>query len=671
MKFSWQLINKFIDIDNITFEEFEEQVSLSGIELESIEELDGKKIIDFSITANRKEVNSVFELAREISIIFNIPFKIKPIAINKTIKLHYGIEKVSKHFFNLEKIICVKFQLIEYKKHIENPQWLLSKAREQNISINEPLKNIQEYIKVKWGYTFEIVDQLTVKRIETILNHHAYLHKLEEDSTKTCINRIINFIKQNIKKEFKLLIFICITQTGIKSSLTNQDFYDNLCIDTIKMITTLTKGTISKSYGIRQKIKRKDQFITVKKENLYHCLGSIENKNLQFISIRKISTILKKLHLSPDYSRKEKRFIIQVPDNRRHDLKREIDIIEEIGRIYRYKNFFNKLKNTNVNVQGNQSKNVEKMYRIRTTLSNLGLHEVLNCSLTVNEFVNSKTIGINNPITNEQRELRSNIIESLIRNHEYNIKNNNCSIKIFEVGKIFRKSSTKDKYAEINYLSGLISDKQYIRHEWSKKPDKITLLHVKGILTIFLEKINSNTILKEIPEDQVDRNKITVSKVFDTKCLIGIYNRKTQRIIGIVSKLNKQATLLNPNITNETFLFEINLNKLLGSIIRKNHLDYVIQPYSNYPSVTRDISVKTKYNENIQQIEQKILETNKQLIESVEMLNEYINHETGSSKKERFVSFRITYRSSTRTLNNLDIEKIEKNLHNLVDVLER
>nr|YP_009395882.1 Phenylalanine-tRNA ligase beta subunit [Herposiphonia versicolor]ARW64862.1 Phenylalanine-tRNA ligase beta subunit [Herposiphonia versicolor] len=609
MKFSWQLLNTFINLNHIKFNEFQDQLTLSGLEIENI----NKNFIEISITANRKEVSSILSLARETSIIFNSPLKILPI---NTIKNT-----------NYTRIVTLEKNYIK-----KTPQWLLSELDPDNIENNDILINIQRYIKIKWGETFEIKNNDTQE-------YKQQANRINKESQIIVFTKILN------KKSAKYHI---------------NEFYENMYIDSIKLISTFTKLNIGKYTEKKSKVLAINKRIKIKKENINTLLGNMNEKNFKFIETNTIKNILKRLNLYPEYKKLEKAFIVQVPNYRKHDLKREIDIIEEIGRIYKFQNFFNKI--TKYNLKGFQSNNFVKTKQIRHTLQNLGFHEVVNCGLTNNTNNFHENIKLYNPINNEQKELKNNILESIIKNYEENIKNSKKNIEIFEISKIFERD--KHQYNERQKLGGLIYNINYTRNTWENKSEKITLFHFKDIIEIFLQRINSTAILQKILSFDDTKNIKNTNHLFNTNKRLGLYNIKNNKIIGIVGELN--TNIITSNKNTNIYIFEINLEELIETISSKNHLQYVIKKYSNYPSITRDISIKLKMYINIKEIKSSLIKNNHSLIESIEILNEYklINN-------YRSISLRITYRSKFKTLTKEEIKFIDQNLEKKIQKLEQ
>nr|ARW60699.1 Phenylalanine-tRNA ligase beta subunit [Polysiphonia sp.] len=661
MKFSWKLINNFIDLQKMTFNEFQEHLTLSGLEIENIEKSshNNDKIIDLSITTNRREISSVLSLAREASIIFNTPLKILPIKLNyvNSIKYHKkdSLNSTSTHISYIRIVILQKI----YDKKI--PQWLLSQLKLNQREKTETLHAIQEYMKIKWGQTFSIIDINEIKQRKTLVEYSNLSTKFSIQEIIKIINNIIFSKSTNNINESKFLIFATTQEKNNIETATYEfsEFYENLYIDSIKLINTLLRIRIGKYYHAHKKTTVKQNLIKVRKEKIDQSLGYIQKKELKFIKKKKTNQILQQLKLNPKYNKTEQSFTIKVPNYRRHDLTREIDIIEEIGRIYQFQHFFNTIKKNEL--KGFKSQNFIDIKRIRNNLRSLGLHEVINCCLTKNIYNNIKRVKICNPITQEQQELRINILENLIHNYIHNVKHSKNNIEIFEIGKIFEIN--KQKHTEKRHIGGLVHNTTYTKKNWGDKFHEMNLFHFKSLMETFLERTNSTAILKEILNND-DKEKINnIEHLFNKNKKIGIYNKKSKKMIGIIGELNNKIINKSNNNNITTYIFEINLNELLKTSKSKNHLNYINKKYSNYPSVTRDISIKLNKYITIEKIKNILQKDNNLLIESIDVFNEYRKNDV------RYVGLRITYRSYIKTLSNEDIKFIDTELEHKLRTL--
>nr|YP_009398566.1 Phenylalanine-tRNA ligase beta subunit [Lophocladia kuetzingii]ARW67752.1 Phenylalanine-tRNA ligase beta subunit [Lophocladia kuetzingii] len=647
MKFSWKLLNNFIELENIEQNFFTEQLTLAGIEIENIEKNHhNDNIIDLSITTNRKEINCIFSLAREIAIILDQPLKIFPIIQHTNINnlIYYDNQRVSLP----ENISQINICIVKNIKFNRTPNWLNRYLTTQDIQPINLIYNIQQYLKLKWGQIFYYTE------IKTMFNQAL------KENEKKLFNIIYTFLNNHYSSlnNYQILIFVKDNQTTTFCNYRHQEYYINFFTESIRLISTFTKCTIGKYYHIYNLNlnNNRNKFIEVTKHEINTTLGYINYTKYRYLSTAHIMDILDKLDFSPKYNKNLKIFTIQVPKYRIHDIQRSIDIIEEIGRIYQFNLFKqNILELTHKPSINNNTKIIQK---IRYILRNIGLNEVINCSLTKSNLnkKNYSNVLIYNPLNQEQKQLRTNISEHLLNNYQYNIKNGNDQVEIFEISKVFDKIQT-NQYKEEIYLGCLFNNPNFIHNEWSEMPKNINLFHIKGITEIFLEQINANIKLQTISQqDNTDKIR-NVLRLLNPIKKIGIYNISNEQLIGIIGEVKKIYTINK----NQTYLIEINLNDLVKTVKTKKHLQYINQIYSNYPYVTRDISITITKEKNINEIKETILKNNLDLIESIKVFNEYKEIKSNL----RSISLRIIYRSYNRTLNNKDIEKIDKHIEQI------
>lgn len=669
MKFSWKILNFFINLESIHFTEFIEKLALAGFEVEEIEENNKTidKIINLNITSNRKEIFCIINLAQEISIILNIPLKIKLIPIKYYKDSHKN--KTNKIIQKSAEIIYIKIQTITNLLNNESPKWLKNHLQSCNIISSSLLSDIQQYINIKWGQEILIfnLNELTTKFLDfnlidiskSNISNANYIEKIIYNHKDLFyLNKTNDYLTLNNKTQNIILCFI-IRKININNLTNTKKIFHNAYYETIKLISTFGKGIVNKSYqeNIPQIFLDNKQVLKIKKNNIKYILGPLNIKTFKFLSNHEIINCLKQLKFKVKYSYKYKIFKIQIPNNRQHDLKRDIDIIEEISRIYGFQYFLNHLPN--YQTKGNISKKSFYKNKIRYILRDLGLNEVIHTSLTHKKLSKLHNVKIYNPITEDQKFLRNNIIENLIQNYKVNSKQKTYKTEIFEIGQIFYSNNIKN-YIEETHVGGLIYNTNFIKQNWSNKSTNLNWFHAKGIIENFFERLNVHITWHKLLRTNEYTTIQHIHNYFHYNKVIYIYNQKNNNLIGIFGQINHKYF---DNIDkNPIYLFEINLTQLIKGVYLNKHLNYRAKKYSIYPSVIRDISINIKQNKNIHEIKSLVQKNNIDLIESIELISEYYNKKIS----KRFICLRITYRSYNRTLNNIDIEKINHNIQELL-----
>ena len=695
MKISWKWLGQIIELKNIQFDELANKLTMAGFEIEATYELPEiqDKIIELKLTANRQDTSFLIGLAREISTLLNKPLKnyyyhIRSNDINETDK------KISYH-----SLQDLKLNTIINIKNRNSPTWIQNHLKSYNIEATNLLNDIIEYINIKWGQDIEIFDleKIGVKSISSheiqIFNKGNISQIIDEKSNldytnpevlqyKNTILSIIG-IKSNHRLKCDLntsSIIVCGTicqskyinsitkKSSIKTEKSTKHQKKILRCDflyayeeTIRLISTFAQGIVGKSYTYHN-LPYKQTNILVNKKNINNILGPTKNYCNNFLSVKKILDTLDQLNFRSTYNDIKQIFTITIPEYRLHDIKRPIDVIEEIGRIYGFEKFYDTLpKTTNKGLISNERQIIKT---IRRVLRDLGIHETIHYSLKKKKKPyqnNKKFIELYNPINKDQTILQSNIFTNLLAIQQYNINQKNFSIEAFEIGRIFIKDLihqdciNTQKNQEDIHLACIMGKPNFSRPSWTDDPKELTWFHAKGILEEFFEKLQANVGWKKFTNSYKTEISQQVADLFNLKRTSIIYNPITKEHIGFFGQLDYLSEYYVEDYA--TYIFEIQLSALKRTIKHADHLHYKIKPYSLYPSVTRDISIKLNNDQNIEIIRQRILHQNNNLLESIEIFNEY-KHNTS----KRNISLRITYRAQNRTLDDKDLTQINEEI---------
>jgi len=656
MKFSWKSLNQFIDLKQIDFNTLINKLPLIGFEVENIETNKdlNDKIIELSVTANRQDMLSTFGLARELSCILQQKLK------NYTKYSQYGIttennyiNQIAKIQENL-KIAYLRVNIINNIKNNNSTLWLQNSLENCNIQSSNLFNNIQNFIELKWGYKIIIKNISNIYKInKSIVIDKQYLKYGNKNLIDLSYDN--NSLQNNSNSQINIsTILICTYSNHYNDELINAYH------ETLYLIASLSKGSISKNYHYSKTKKINKYTLKVNKQLIQKTLGPTQKK-LKYISLQKIFQILHQLKLNPTYNNYTKNFSITVPNHRKEDLYREIDIIEEIGRIYGYEKFIDQIQINNN--KGNISKQYNLIKKIRTYFRNIGLHEVINSSLNhnypeIDKYIKNQksSVHLYNPLSEDQLTLRESLIKNILINHDYNIKQKNENIEIFEIGRIFKQKLDTQELTEEILLTGILNNKNFIKISWENKSSQLTWFHAKGILEEFFENLQikiewetinqNNTYLSNIEKNYFEGNKTAIIKEINTK-----------NILGILGQI--KPTIFNYSLKNSyIYCFEIKINQLIDLKQQQNHLIYNFSPYSIYPKVIRDISIRINKDKPIQHIKELIYMSNPNLIENIIIFNEYNDRKNN----RRNIGLRIIYRSSYKTLNNQEIKKIDREL---------
>nr|YP_009244170.1 phenylalanyl-tRNA synthetase beta chain [Gelidium elegans]AMK96412.1 phenylalanyl-tRNA synthetase beta chain [Gelidium elegans] len=684
MKFSWKSLNDLINLKYIQINSLASKLTLAGFEVEETIYMDymNDYIIDIDIIANRQDIGCIFGLAKEISIILNIPLKSQVLQKDST---NYNQQHLHDTFHSSKSVLNIAIQQIKDIQSFQSPIWLKNSLIINNIEPSNTILDIIHYIYIKWGQDIHVLDSqsITHKPFDIRLIKLIQLNRenLSKNINKKLHTELIQY-KQctlstngyNINNQYahkssssSIIIFSTILDPiYIKNNIINKKSVKHLRYsnrnhfitayrEAIQLITQFTNGNIEKEYSYHR--KKPEQIINIHKNLIYNILGPLNNQHKTYLTINNIFNIFTQLQLQPEY--KNHVFTLTIPQYRNEDMQRPIDIIEEIGRIYGFNKFTDNLP---VAIkQGHIANNTKNIYKIRKIFRDIGLHEIKNYSLQ--KYNNKENINLYNPLTKDQSNLRASLLHNLIQTKKYNIKHRNKNIEGFEIGNVFYK---KDQifFHETTNIGGILGNTSFARQSWSNSANELTWFQAKGNIEELFNRLKANVEWVSFIQNNYGINTHYDLNIYDQRRSALLYNIFTKEHIGIFGELQKKFhDELNSNHT--TYIFEMNINALSKTIRINNYLEYIIKPYSCYPSITRDISVRLKSNSNIADIIDSISKQNSKLIESIVIFDEY--EKIIRKRKDKYISIRITYRAQNRTLNDTDITDIDNQINNIIN----
>src|SRR4030095_12963285 len=182
----------------------------------------------------------------------------------------------------------------------------------------------------------------------------------------------------------------------------------------------------------------------------------------------------------------------EIPQSRRHDLQREIDLTEEVLRLYGY----DKIEDAQIDriyFDSNDfyNKEFDFINHVRDYFEGRGFKEIISNSLVDKKIVTAfsdKNISLVNPSSDQMTELRTNLVEGLVDVVKSNFEHSSNSLKLFEFGNCFSYDDNGDITENRAFLIALAGYFDIESHE--TKPRYFDLLDIKAEVKAFLEKIH-------------------------------------------------------------------------------------------------------------------------------------------------------------------------------------
>jgi phenylalanyl-tRNA synthetase beta chain len=330
----------------------------------------------------------------------------------------------------------------------------------------------------------------------------------------------------------------------------------------------------------------------------------------------------------------------------RVDVQREIDVIEEILRVYGYNNisFTKKLNATVSNSARTEDYKVQNV--IANQLNSLGFHEMMANSLTSPDYValsdmllKEHNVTILNPLSNDLSAMRQSLLFSGLEAVSYNINRRNSDLKLFEFGKSYHHFPTG--YEEQKHLTVFTTGNRN-SESWTNAQKPSDFFLFKGYIEAILSRLGIVKVKNEPAKSDVFAEGISF-----------VVGEETLVEFGTV----KKSVLKHFDIKQEVLFADFNWSLVLKLIANK--IKFTDIP--KYPEVRRDLALLVDENITFDSIYKIARQTEKSLLKNINLFDVYQGQNLPEGKKSYAVSF--TIQDSSKTLTDDQIDKVMTKLH--------
>ena len=333
----------------------------------------------------------------------------------------------------------------------------------------------------------------------------------------------------------------------------------------------------------------------------------------------------------------------------RNDIKKNIDLIEEIIRIYGYDKIrtnypITSLEEQKIIADSQINKKYKLIKKIKKTLISNNFNEIITFSFQSNmahELLSGEmTLKISNAISEDHAFMRSSMLFNHLESLENNRKKGLNNLSVFEIGPVYHNSKTQE-----NILFALSSNNKNQNKYF--KEHNFDFYHLTKLISKILSTINF-----DIRQFNISRSNSNVfhpgqsAELYMGKKIIARYGKIHPLILENFPKL--------PNTYGIEFYFE---NLPIESMVRRNKNT---NKESNFQNSEKDFSFVFNRDQNLYEVYRFVLGIDKKLIQKVEFFDEYLSDEIGADKKS--ITFKITIQSLEKTLDEKDLEEIHGNI---------
>jgi len=325
----------------------------------------------------------------------------------------------------------------------------------------------------------------------------------------------------------------------------------------------------------------------------------------------------------------------------RVDVEREIDVIEEILRVYGYNNinFTQKLNASIANASRTDDHKLQNI--VGTQLTSLGFNEMMANSLTTPEYVKLSenlneefNVLMLNPLSSDLSAMRQSLLFSALEAVSFNINRRRADLKFFEFGKTYHKMPSG--YEEKKHLTLTVTGSR-ISESWAQTQKAADFFMFKGFVTNVMARLGFSKL----------QTQPLTNDVFAEGIALAIGND-----IIVEFGTVKKAILKHFDIKQEVLFADFNWGAIAKLVTGKIKYTEI----SKFPEVRRDLALLVDRTVTFESIYDVARNTEKGLLKDISLFDVYEGKNLPEGKKSYAVSFML--QDSTKTLTDEQIDKI-------------
>lgn len=627
------------------------------------------QVIELELTPNRADCLSMIGVAYEISAIFNRPLHFPEVEIHETVEHSRHVEIILE-----DEEACPFYvaQVVEGIRIGPSPQWMQNRLISAGVRPINNIVDVTNYVMIETGQPLHAFDYQTIHDGEIIVRRARPGEAIVtlDGVTRACDDETLLITDRTqplaiagvmggqtsevSEKSTSVLLEAAFfdpaqvrrtaRKLGLRSEASNR-FEKG--VDPERIIPALSRAaqllheiagaSIASNLMIEERGEVADIEVTLRHDRLIGLLG------IQ-IEPSEVVDIFNRLKFSTEFE--DDVYHVQVP-SRRPDISLEVDLIEEVARLYGY----DRIPTTfpwGQQLPGGLTETQKFRRVVRHTLRDLGMHEVVTYSLVSNKlskelvslYPEAEPIRIAMPMSNEHSTLRVSLLPSLLQTAIHNQNHGENRISIFEVGNTYVTNERRLTHlpAEHWQLGGLLSGRD-VKGIWDANTSEHPLFYsAKGVLDSLWQRLG----LTEIE--------------YVEKTFAGFHPGRTAeirlngKVLGMIGQLHPK--LEKKWDLEETMLFQIQLQDLFDHINK----DITFKSMSKYPAMTRDLAIVVDNDIQSGEIEAGISQIAGELLKSITLFDVFTSEQLGVDKKS--LAYSLTYQAQDRTLTDNEVQTV-------------
>ncbi|MEW6739261.1 MAG: phenylalanine--tRNA ligase subunit beta [Nitrospirota bacterium] len=685
MRVPFEWLKEFIDIKESPHD-VAHRLTMIGLEVEAVEQVDSDVVFEVNVTPNRPDCLSIIGIARELSAAYKTPLVFPD---------HDVLAETGELDFNVDIVnvdLCHRYagRVVRNLKIGPSPEWLKKRLEKCSIRSINNIVDVTNYVLLELGHPLHAFDLKTIKGRRIIVGTSHSIkgigarikfktldgieREMPDDSLliwdaerPIAIAGVMGGMETEVA-DSTMDIFIesayfepvSVRRTSKALGLKTESSYRFERGTDIKMLKKaldraaylmkeVAGGTICGKIDIYPKRYKPDE-INVRYNKVNETLGLKLTKEEIIDCLDGLGFEMKKLANS---------LKIKPPAYRR-DIKREIDVIEEVARIYGYDRIPAQLPKATIGIDSQQSAVSSQQSKIKNnikeSLLKSGFTEVINYSFTGMQDIDLLGIGedderrnlvqIKNPLKIEESFMRTTLMPAFIKDLIHNVSHGNRELRLFEIARVFIKSSQVEE-------SGLPEEREHLAALYYKEKSKALYRDdtpdfyiVKGVIEAILNdlKIYDYSFVRS-SEPFLHPGQSADIFIMDTK--IGYVGALSPAIVDSLDiKAHKPSVIV----------MEIDIDSIIPYAMQV--VKY--RPLPRYPYIERDTAIIVDSLLEAAMLMKWLKSYPSDLIEDIYVFDVYQGKNIPEGKKS--IAFNVRYRASDRTLKDDEIDTLHKSL---------
>lgn len=621
-------------------------------------------ILDVSLTANRADCLSMWNMAEEVGAILQRKVTLPDCAG----KADTGTPSDFKIAIESDKCSCYYGKVIEHVKVGPSPEWMVRYLHAYGMNSINNVVDISNFVMLETGQPLHFYDYSKLKNKSIVVKDDQEMTVKALDGVDFTIQKgdvlicdgdefagvagimggeasMIDENTSSIFIEAAAFDHAAIRHTAIRLNLLTeaaQRFIKG--VEPMAMRKAMDRSVdlltqYAEADGLEATVKAGDENYKplVITETLEHCNGLLGTD----FTLDQVVGVLRNLHFEPEVNGTA--ITCKIPSYRM-DMEGQADIDEEVIRILGYDSLASTLPQMKSTV-GMLSEKQQLRRSIRTSAQSYGLHETMTYTLTGDKQIADswnpvgEAIAVSSPMSDVRKYIRTSLMASLLEMAAYNDAHQNPDGGYFEISSVYGKDVSEERLAVL--LMGNV-EADSLRHVTVSAD----FYAIKGMLEGILDRCGypaARLIWKENKTDRTHFHPYRSAELWLGKVKL-----------GVVGELHP-AYLKAYDLERVTYA-EITIEPLLTSHpskVRFSELD-------RYPGMSRDLAVVVKQDISAQQLVETIRHAGKKLVKDVQVFDVYAGK--GVEVGYKSVALHIVYQAVDHTLTEQDVTPVQEEI---------